>query len=223
MLVVLYSTSWRNWEDSISSQLCYIPIDSIIGIHYWKHITTPHDRGVGKVEAPTDVPELLKRFRYKHSITQQEYIPHIDSPILPLYYKILSTRIALKNALELYPDMPSDQPILCMRPDLIIESFPTTVGPNEYISIWNTNHRQTCNPPEMGDAACLTTKGVLDKLLNVNIDDIYSSCKLMNNSIWYSEHFLYCLLQKLDIKMVFDHSIKLSLARGNGNIEKLTI
>lgn len=224
MLVVLFTTSWRNWEDCTDSQIRlmkHISDEHILGIHYWKHTTTPLG-GPGK-EAPSDIPLPLRSFKYKHSITQQVPITHVTNIVAPIYYKMISTRIALDNALELFPDMPDDQPILCMRPDVIIyniHDFPKTVGANEYIGTWNTAHRQVCPIPEMGDALCLTTRGVLEKMLAIDLELIR---KEFSGNGYFSEHYLYSILKQLEINMTYDHRIKLALMRDQGKIYNLTL
>jgi hypothetical protein len=223
MLVVLFTTSWRHWEDCTDSQIQLmrnISDEHILGIHYWKHKTAP--LGGPGTEAPTDIPLPLRTFRYKHSITQQVPITHVSNIIAPIYYKIISTRIALNNALELFPDMPDNQPILCMRPDLLISNtqhFPNTVGSNEYIGIWNTAHRQVCPIPEMGDAVCLTTRGVLEKMLATDLELIN---KEFSGTGYFSEHYLYSILRQSEIKITYDHRIKIALMRDSGNIYYLT-
>jgi hypothetical protein len=201
----------------------HISDDHILGIHYWKHKTIQRG-GPGTEEAPPDIPHPLRSFRYKHSITQQLPITHVPTIVAPIYYKIISTRIALNNALELFPDMPVDQPILCMRPDVIIsdiQNFPKTVGPNEYVGTWNTAHRPVSPRPEMGDVLCLTTRGVLEKIISTNLELI--NRQFYGTGFYFSEHYLYSILRQLNIQITYDHRIKLSLMRGRDSIERLTL
>lgn len=219
MLVVLYSTSWRNWESAVESQIKHIPDDSIIGVHYWKYSTTPISQLIGEsditYEVPKDIPVQLRGYKYKHSITENEIVKDEVFPIIAasLYYKILSSRIAFKNALDIYPDMPDDQPILWTRPDVFIGTyFPTKVKKNEFISIWNTKDRLNPAEPEMGDIIALTTKHVIEKILNLElslIKEICAHCK-------FSEQYLYAILKYLNVEITFDHSIKVGLMRNNG-------
>jgi hypothetical protein len=199
--------------------------DALLGVHYWSHSTSPcvcGEVGYKTHKAPDDIPEVLRKYRYKHSITENQILTDDVFPVraAPLYYKIISTRIAFKNALDTYQDMPDDQPIIWTRPDVIvgnINSFPKTVKKNEFISIWNTIYRPNPEEPEVGDVLALTTKYVIQKLLNLELSYI---CDICSNEK-FSEQFLYKILKHLDVEITFDHSLKLGLMRET-HIHKLT-
>lgn len=236
VLVVLYSTTWRRWDDVVESQCDLIQKlagdqDVILGIHYWSEmIHTFHINSYGK--APAEPPEQLRRWPYKHTVTEQErpFIERIARNIRVrhawgLAYIIESTRRALENAEALWrerygTEMPEDQPILRMRPDTIItdvDSFPTfPKGDDFYLSNWDRGNRPQWNPaaPEIGDIICLTTKKALKKLVETRIEDIELRCG--HRQVNFTEQYLWALLETNSTEAKNDENIHVAILRPTG-------
>lgn len=242
MLVVLFSTSWRRWEDTWPSQVALIEKlsqgrDVIMGIHYWSEmIHTFHINSYGR--APEDIPEPLRKWPYKHSITTQErpFIERIARNIRyrhawGLAYIIESTRLALANAEALWKEtygteMPDDQPILRMRPDTVItdvNGFPDfPKGDDFYVSNWDHGNRPIWNPqvPEVGDIICMTTKKALKKLVSVPVEDIEGMCA--HRQVTFTEQYLWALFEKIGTDVKNDENIHITIVRPSGELLKLS-
>jgi hypothetical protein len=221
-LVVIFSTSWRNWEKTAHNQVAFIKEisdNAVLGIHYWKYSTlssTPIDPDVKDTtpihEVPTDIPLQLRRFQYKHSITPNITMDNITPKKASLLYKIISSRIAFQNALDIYEDMPDEQPILWMRPDLFIDDiydFPKKVGKNEFIGTWHTAHAASLEKPEISDLLAFTTKYVLKKILELDLNYILKLVEAND----FTEQCLYTILEHLGVNIKYDFNIKPCLMR----------
>lgn len=242
MLVVLFSTSWRRWEDTWPSQVSLIEKfakeqDVIMGIHYWSEmINTFHINSYGK--SPSKPPEPLCKWPYKHTVTFQEhsFIEKIARNIRyrhawGLAYIIESTRMALENAEALWrerygTEMPDDQPILRMRPDTIItdiENFPEfPSGDDFYVSNWDHGNRPHWNPnaPEVGDIICLTTKKALKKLVYTPIEDIERMCA--HRKVTFTEQYLWAIFETNKTVVKNDERMCISIMRPSGELLKLS-
>lgn len=226
-LVVLYSTQYRTWEDTCQNHielmrhLAGSEDNCIIGIHYWNNDT------------PDLPPEPIQKLHYKHSHTDQN-IP--QSNYFILNSMIQSTKIAFENAKQLYKEfyneeMPDNQLILRLRPDVFIENIskiPKSINSdNFYLSMWNINHRAyNAKSLETGDVMCLTTKKAFESLLNSNLNNID---EIINNYIktkgWdikFVENQLYALLEYLGINIINDSNLHIAIMRPTKNLDKLT-
>lgn len=232
-LVALYSTCYRDWEKAVNTQLELIEHltnksekdKPIIGIHYWNEWWGLHE--TIKNISPESPPTCLFHYPLKWTIT-----PETDESVVrgTIEYIIYSTRKALQNAEilhnELYGcDIPDDQPILRMRPDVYINnicdfpSIPTTMD-DYYISMRHRYHRPhiPMNAPEAGDLMCLTTKRSLKKLLSLDFtsyDKIFDIYTKQGQYVNIPEQKLHALLQFCNINVVNSEQISLSVARSD--------
>ena len=231
-LVVLYSTCYRNWEAALPSQLELLsriaPKQStvIVGAHYWteKWGNDNHLKGT----AP-DAPPAALLAAYPNVIANHTPQPRGQCRVT---YFMDSLRFAMENAEMMYRalygrKMPDDQPILRMRPDVVItqvSEFPHVprgrTGPY-YISIWNSLHRPHFNPyhPEAGDIIAITTKGAIARLLSIDIPSansvVYEPYRAKGRHIGFMEQYLYSLLEYAGVEIVPDHGIHMGIARQN--------
>lgn len=241
-LVVLYSTTWRRWDETCPSQVEVIDKlangqDVIMGIHYWSEmIQTFHINSYGK--APSEPPAPLLKWPYKHTVTSQDrsFIERIARSIRHRHawgtaYILESTRMALENAEALWrerygTEMPDDQPILRMRPDTIltdVDAFPEMPqGDDFYVSNWDRGNRPVWNPaaPEVGDIICLTTKKALKKLVNIKLEDIETRCS--HRQVLFTEQYLWALLESNGTAINNDKNVHVSILRPTGDILKLS-
>ncbi len=234
-LVVLFSTQYRTWNKTqenhinLIRHICDSEENCIVGIHYWD---TNIGNGYSDSEpSETNLPIMIQKLKHKSSHT-----PNLSKYIFCSQIEsiIHSTKIALENAKSLYrelysKEMPDEQLILRIRPDVLItdiNNFPKNIpNDNSFVNLWNTLHR-CYNPvaPEAGDTVVLTTKQVIEKICNIdinNIDDIITRYKSKGFVANFSEQYLYGLLYELNISCVHNHSLKIAIQRQN-NIESLT-
>lgn len=227
-LIVLYSTACRYWDKTIDNQMELInklTDTPIFGIHNWDEI---------------HLPEQLQKFPHKYTFTTQtkEFNDHIDyiieqcnivlvneqCNIKPLFYNILSTKIALKNAEVLYRELygtsiPDDYLILRLRPDVIIDTdlFPLNITDNQWISTWHSTYRSNIEKsPEMGDLFCLTTYKIMKAFTEIDISTIENICSKYRTKEWlinFSEQYLYCLLKIIDAKPILINNIHVYIQR----------
>jgi hypothetical protein len=195
-LVVLFSTSYRTWDN----ELVLVPqinlinriaeiykcklnlsVDSepIIGIHYWdeelsgEHFS--HLNGIKRV-SPLNPPVDIMKFNFLHERSKQMKISGHN-----FIYGIQSTKKALSMADNLHHKLygcpiPDNQLIFRLRPDIIIKYDSTDILENcdlnslFYLSNTNTNDRPYIseNSPEIGDAMSFTTKKTLNKLFSIS-------------------------------------------------------
>ena len=244
-LVILYSTAYRQWEKALPTQLELfnkITDDPMFGIHYWTTVPWLQQMGYYAI-APSQPPEAIRKWPYKHTMTEQtkefyETIARVvgyKKLVLPVAYFLFSTKIALENAESLWrerygTDMPDDQPILRLRPDLKFETtdnFPEVPTTNNYyISNWNRLHRPNWNPnaPEVGDVMCLTTKKVVKDLVNFNpenLEALTEKYRSMGREVWFSEQYLWTILEENGVNVVQDENIHLSIETCDGGLNKL--
>jgi hypothetical protein len=229
-LVVLYSTAYREWAKAVDSQIKTIKNISdspIFGIHYWKDEVLVSPSTPSRRVAPSEPPDQIKFWPYRCSISEQQIeVSAITKGgnFQPLICNILSTRIALENAESLWMDlygaeMPDDQPILRMRPDIFIEYLPdVTPEENCYITNWPRLHGRNWNPqsPEAGDNFCLTTKKVMKKLLSIDlskIENMAESLRGQGRIIGWTEHYLHMVLEHLNINILQFENIHYSIVR----------
>lgn len=245
-LVVIFSTLYRDWDNPIAyaSQVELINHltavlnrhfgingTPIIGIHYW---TEKYGR-----DYPELAPELptlaIQQFPYKHTITSQH-----DKDTLPgnPEYTIQSTRKAFENAEALHQElfgcpMPAHQPILRLRPDLVIRNisnFPSFEFDHRsglyYKSMWNTFHRpiwkDSC--PEAGDAIALTTKAALRWICSIPLTsyaDIYKKYNDKGLTINFAERYLYAIIDSTMVDVLHDPNIKVGVLRSNNHVDYL--
>jgi len=240
-LVVLYSTQYRTWDITCDNHIEYLKhitggdlSNTLVGIHYWTD-----DR---------DVPPAIQQLKYKSSMSDnnvseempadyEKYGKATKYSIIWFRRFIHSTKIALQNAEQLYQDtygveMPLNQMIIRLRPDVHIYNIENIQLPlldedNYYISTWNTDHRDyNSEYPEITDVVTYTTKKSLIAILNTDIDnfmeDLYQQLILYESCDIFVEQLIVILLQKLNIPMIYDFNLKLSLLRSNGEMTILS-
>jgi hypothetical protein len=227
-LVVLYSTAYREWAKAVDSQIKLISNISdspIFGIHYWKEEVLTSPSTPSRRVAPSEPPEQIKSWPYKFSITEQlEVLPITKGGnFQALVCEMISGSIALENAeylwTELYgTEMPDDQIILRMRPDCLVEGLPSTIPDNYYITNWNRLHRPVWNPlaPEVGNNFCLTTKKVMKNLVSLDLsimENMAESLRRQGRIIQFTEHYLYMLLELLNVNILQLETIHHSVVR----------
>ena len=242
-LVVLFSTSYRTWNNDllIKSQIDLINKISkiyknklnlpdysnpIIGIHYWEEEFgyLPHLDGIERV-SPMYPPDYIMKFHFMYERSKQ-----LETSECNLIYNIQSTERALKMADILHNKLyncsiPENQLILRIRPDLMIKYEDTTILENcdlnshFYLSNTNTNDRPTVpyNSPEIGDVMAFKNKKSLNKLFSIphsKYEFIYEeSRKNKERIVSFSEQYLYNLLDYIGISVIQDTNILLKLLR----------
>ena len=237
-LVIVYSTCYRNWEAALPSQLELFEHlggdctgGAIVGAHYWTQ-KWGYDNPIQETAPHAPPADLLASFPVRSTHTLQPV--GLDR----VTYFMDSLRIALSNAKELYreiygEEMPADQPILRLRPDVFVDRVrdfpappPEGVAPY-YISIWNTAHRPHFQPahPEAGDLLALTTAGALERLLSIHLPTadavVYAPYRAQGRHIGFMEQYLYSLLDYAGVQVIADRKIHLGIARKN-NIEMMS-
>jgi hypothetical protein len=214
-IVVLYNLQYRTWDKTAHNHLNVIEKvsnDCIIGSHYWND------------NIHTDIPIELRKFKYKTS--QSENIPDLPNTVhlsgieyITTWFKRhqISTKIALKNAEEVYgSEMSDDQIILVIRPDVIItdiSSFPEVphLEDNFFMSIWNTKWRPSFTDEskiEMNNAIYIARKKTINLICNLNIDDIPNEFKLYS-----AEHMWYKMLNYLNINIIYNFDIHFAIQK----------
>jgi hypothetical protein len=243
-LVIVYSTCYRNWEGALPSQMQLFEHlgggagggcggGTIVGAHYWTE-KWGHDHQMRETAPPTPPADLMAAFPVRST--------HTPQPVGRdrVTYFMDSLRIALYNAKDLYQDlygeeMPADQPILRLRPDVFVDrvrEFPPAPpalegGAPYYMSIWNTAHRPHFQPdhPEAGDLLALTTAGALERLLSIDLSTaeavVYAPYRAQGRHIGFMEQYLHSLLDYAGVHVIADRRIHLGIARKN-NIEMLS-
>jgi hypothetical protein len=238
VLVVLYSTAWRQWDGAVASQVELIERlahsqDVLLGIHYWRDM--PHRSSQATYgRAPDTPPAALHRWPFRHTITENTYETtrfFRDQAAWSIAYFLESTRHALTNAEALFRetygvDMPDDQHILRLRPDVLIRShetfpaFPTDAADMYYISNWDRTCRPHWDPaaPEAGDIVCLTTKKALGHILNQPLEDMMAVCACHHPRAWFAEQYLWAILKHRCVDARSDEGIRISVIRPTGEL-----
>lgn len=236
-LVVLYSTSYRMWDNEavidpqvkLINTICSLYRNNlklkskpIVGIHYWKQESTP------KIPAaPATPPARIMQFDFLHEMTEQREIEGHN-----YVYGIQSTERALALAEKLHnklygSPMPDNQPILRMRPDLAIKYEDTAMLERQdlnspfYLSSISTNHR-AANPHEIGDVMCFTTKKSLQQLFAIpheTYDLIHSQA---DHKPLFNEQYLFNLIKHAGIRPIYDPNILTKLLRFNNSFTHLS-
>jgi hypothetical protein len=189
-LVILYSTQYRTWDKTTPIHLKWfekICNDCVLGIHYWSDDGSPET-------PPPDIMKLKHKFsRNPNNIiikseNDQANLKYII-PYLKRYF--YSTKIALENAEEIYKqtygsEMPDDQVILRMRPDVILSDNDNIELPsneqNYFMSLCTYVEIQARNQTFESIHYC--TKDSLLKLINTDVDDyIENNYKTLQDKI----------------------------------------
>jgi hypothetical protein len=225
----------------------------IIGIHYWS-------REVGHkqlmedfvdYESVLDHPICSKRaipagnppeiiLNYPNKLIKTEQFPLKEKEDSHFDYFIISTRLAFKLANELHlemfgVDMPEDQPILKLRPDLIVEynnlenlnslDFEESYLVSNYCSAHRPHISE--NEPEVVDAIFLTRNSDLRRLLEIEISEYQSIYEYYRNNyqrtISFTDHYMYTLLEHSNIKIVVDNNLKFTILRSDGYLNVCTL
>ena len=239
-LVVLYSTQYRTWDKICDNHIKYLKhitggdmTNVLFGIHYWRD--------------ERDVPPAIQQFKYKSSMSDnvsdemptdhEKYGIYIKANIMWFRRFGYSTKIALQNAEQLYletygVEMPLNQMIIRLRPDVHIDDIdilqlPLLDKDDYYISNWNTDHRDyNQDNPEIADAVFYTTKKSLLAIVNTNVENfmesLYQQEILNKDSGFFMEHLFPILLQQLNIPMIFDFNLNLSIFRDENKMTLLS-
>ena len=218
VLVVLYSTKNKHWNETINSHIALFDKykgQCIIGIHYWDEPGTPDEP-----------PDEIKKYKYIMTKSKQTPLNLQNREREIFEYIRQSTKLAFENAEELYKktfgfDMPENQKILRLRPDVLVEYFPISYENSTddfYLSRYDINARRYPNPksPEVGDIIALTTKKTLKNILTYDVDK-------MDKTIKYYTDNGYELTPKVTENLsayavrsnINDYSIKIKLVRDN--------
>jgi hypothetical protein len=257
-LVILYSTACRLWDKTIDNQMELInklTDTPIFGIHYWKEIIfkriTDYPNGgisIGQEQtgiAPDFPPEQIQAHIYKHSITSQsnefrqgiiKYAQCTDYGALVFLYIIISTKEALENAEKAYKEkfgieIPDDQIILRLRPDIIVKGIESYVEYIEYMQqhinkdlLWCTTERPNTSL-QTDDCLCITTKKIMKKLTDIDlrmIEPICNKYRQTGRRVHSPEEYLYTLLEEIGaVKINFTKDMKVYFKLENdGFIER---
>jgi hypothetical protein len=189
-IVILYSTQYRTWDKTTPIHLKWfekICNDCVLGIHYWSDDGSPET-------PPPDIMKLKHKFSRTPNIipksdnSNQASLVHII-PYLKRYF--YSTKIALENAEEIYKqtygsEMPDDQVIIRMRPDILLPDNDNIELPpiekNYFMSLVSYVEKQYRS--QTFDCIHYCTKDSLLKLINTDIDKyIEDNYKVLQDKI----------------------------------------